>query len=142
MANLKNKELKILSSCLHFCMQDGNVEEDLNDDLKNWDNNNNGGKVTANNSDNKIDFDELIDLQNLLLSEINNNKPIALPTETWVELYGVLSNYVLEYSSLDPITKIEPNGDEVYTEEKQDEYNHIVGDIEDILRTFFRKEDE
>ena len=71
----------------------------------------------------------------------NNNKPIALPTETWVELYGVLSNYVLEYSSLDPITKIEPNGDEVYTEEKQDEYNHIVGDIEDILRTFFRKED-
>ena len=33
MANLKNKQLKILSSCLHFCMQDGNIEEDLNDDL-------------------------------------------------------------------------------------------------------------
>tara|TARA_R100001460_G_scaffold66907_1_gene107209 strand:+ start:300 stop:569 length:270 start_codon:yes stop_codon:yes gene_type:complete len=64
---------------------------------------------------------------------------ITLPTETWVELYGVLSNYVLEYSSLDPITKIEPNGDEVYTEEKQDEYNDIVDDVEDILRTFFTK---
>ena len=83
-----------------------------------------------------------LNLQNSLLKEINNEKPITLPTETWVELYGVLSNYVLEYSSLDPITKIEPNGDEVYTEEKQDEYNHIVGDIEDILRTFFKKEDE
>jgi Trm5-related predicted tRNA methylase len=83
-----------------------------------------------------------LSLQNLILKEINNEKQITLPTETWVELYGVLSNYVLEYSSLDPITKIEPNGDEVYTEEKQDEYNHIVGDIEDILRTFFRKEDE
>ena len=66
---------------------------------------------------------------------------ITITTEKWVELYGVLSNYVLEYSSLDPITKIEPNGDEVYTEEKQDEYNSIVGDVEDILKTFFIKED-
>ena len=65
---------------------------------------------------------------------------ITIPTEKWVELYGVLSSYVLEYSSLDPITKIEPNGDEVLTEEKQDEYNHIVGDVEEILRTFFIKE--
>ena len=64
---------------------------------------------------------------------------ITITTEKWVELYGVLSNYVLEYSSLDPITKIEPNGDEVYTEEKQDEYNSIVGDVEDILKTFFIK---
>ena len=72
MINFKNKELKVLSSCLDFCMQDGNVEEDLNDDLKNWDDNNNGGKVTVNNSDNKIDFDELIDLQNKLISIINN----------------------------------------------------------------------
>ena len=66
---------------------------------------------------------------------------ITISTEKWVELYGVLSSYVLEYSSLDPITKIEPNGDEVYTEEKQDEYNDIVDDIEDILRTFFTKEE-
>ena len=65
---------------------------------------------------------------------------ITIPTEKWVELYGVLSSYVLEYSSLDPITKIEPNGDEVYTEEKQNENNHIVGDVEKILKTFFIKE--
>ena len=71
---------------------------------------------------------------------MSKNK-ITIPTEKWVELYGVLSSYVLEYSSLDPITKIEPNGDEVYTEEKQDEYNSIVGDVEDILKTFFIKED-
>ena len=71
---------------------------------------------------------------------IYKKEKITLPTETWVELYGVLSSYVLEYSSLGPITKIEPNGDEVYTEEKQDEYNDIVGDVEDILRTFFNKE--
>ena len=30
---------------------------------------------------------------------------ITIPTEKWVELYGVISSYVLEYSSLDPITK-------------------------------------
>ena len=76
----------------------------------------------------------------LKIWRIMSNK-ITISTEQWVELYGVLSSYVLEYSSLDPITKIEPNGDEVYTEEKQDEYNHIVGDVEDILRTFFIKED-
>jgi hypothetical protein len=70
---------------------------------------------------------------------IYKKEKITLPTETWVELYGVLSNYVLEYSSLDPITKTEPNGDEVYTDEKQDEYNYIVADVEDILRTFFKK---
>ena len=141
MANLKNKQLKILSTCLDFCMQDENIERDLNEQLVNYDFEFVCGKSISEDPENNTNFDELIDLQNQLLSEINNNKPIALPTETWVELYGVLSNYVLEYSSLDPITKIEPNGDEVYTEEKQDEYNHIVGDIEDILRTFFRKED-
>ena len=141
MANLKNKQLKILSTCLDFCMQDGNIERDLNEQLVNYDFELVCGKAISEDPENNTNFDELIDLQNQLLSEINNNKPIALPTETWVELYGVLSNYVLEYSSLDPITKIEPNGDEVYTEEKQDEYNHIAGDIEDILRTFFRKED-
>lgn len=73
--------------------------------------------------------------------EKNMSNKITIPTEKWVELYGLLSSYVLEYSSLDPTTKIEPNGDEVYTEEKQDEYNHIVGDVEDILRTFFIKEE-
>jgi hypothetical protein len=44
---------------------------------------------------------------------IYKKEKITLPTETWVELYGVLSNYVLEYSSLDPITKTEPNGAEL-----------------------------
>jgi len=72
---------------------------------------------------------------------INKQEKISLPTEKWVELYGILASYILEYSSLDPTTEIKPNGDEVYTEEKQDEYNGIVEDVEDILKSFFEKEE-
>ena len=70
----------------------------------------------------------------------NSNK-IPLPPETWVELYAILSHYVLEYSSLDPLTETDENGDERYTEEKQDQFNDIVGDVEEILGGFFIKED-
>jgi|TARA_A100001391_G_scaffold175296_1_gene138083 hypothetical protein len=70
----------------------------------------------------------------------NPNK-IPLPAETWVELYAILSHYVLEYSSLDQLTETDENGDEKYTEEKQDEFNDIVGDVEEMLGRFFIKED-
>lgn len=69
------------------------------------------------------------------------SKPI-LKDETWVELYATLSHYVLQYSSLDPLTETDENGDERYTEEKQDEFNNIVGDVEEMLGGFFIKEGE
>jgi hypothetical protein len=69
---------------------------------------------------------------------MSNNKKIVLPTTKWVELYARLSEYVLEYSSLDPIY----NDDGTKTEEKQDEFCNIVDDVENILRMYFIKADE
>ena len=62
-----------------------------------------------------------------------NNK-VIIPTEKWVELYGELSNFILEYSSLDPIWTIDDEGNEVRTEDKQDEFMDIVDDVENIMR--------
>jgi len=62
-----------------------------------------------------------------------NNK-VIIPTEKWVELYGELSNFILEYSSLDPIWTIDDEGNEVRTEDKQDEFMGIVDDVENIMR--------
>ena len=61
-------------------------------------------------------------------------KKIIIPTEKWVELYGELSNFILEYSSLDEIWTIDENGAEVRTEEKQDQFIDIVDAVEDIMR--------
>jgi hypothetical protein len=63
-----------------------------------------------------------------------SNKPIILPSEIWVELYGTLANYIHEYASLDPIWIIDENGNEVRTEEKQDEFMDIVDEVENIMR--------
>ena len=57
----------------------------------------------------------------------------VVPAETWVELYAMLSNYVLEYSSLDPVWTQDENGGEVYTEEKQDEFEDIASEVEGIM---------
>ena len=67
---------------------------------------------------------------------------IKLPSEVWVELYTELSAHILEYSSLDPVTFVDENGEERYTEEKQDQFCQIVDDVESIMGTFFKKEDE
>ena len=69
-----------------------------------------------------------------------NNK-IKLPSETWIQLYGELSEYVLEYSSLEPIFEEDENGDERMTEIKQDEFCDVVGCVEEILSLHFIKED-
>ena len=66
---------------------------------------------------------------------------IKISQDTWIQLYGELSEYVLEYSSLDPIWEQDENGDEQMTEEKQDEYCNIVGSVEEILSLHFIKED-
>ena len=61
---------------------------------------------------------------------------ITLPAEKWVELYAKLSDYVLEYSSIDPIY----NDDGTKTEEKQDEFCDIADSVEEIMRTVLTKE--
>ena len=71
-----------------------------------------------------------------------NNK-VIIPNEKWVELYGELSNFILEYSSLDPIWTIDDEGNEVRTEDKQDEFMGIVDDVEHIMeRCGFVKQGE
>lgn len=69
-----------------------------------------------------------------------NNK-VVIPAETWVELYAVLSNHILEYSSLDNIWIVDENGNEVRTEDKQNEFCEIVDEVETILEAFFIKEE-
>ena len=68
-------------------------------------------------------------------------KPI-IDTETWVGLYAELSDYILEYSSLDPIWKTDIEGNEIpeRTEEKQDEFLDIVDKVETIMGMFLKKE--
>tara|TARA_A100000172_G_scaffold79420_1_gene66474 strand:- start:2222 stop:2437 length:216 start_codon:yes stop_codon:yes gene_type:complete len=56
-----------------------------------------------------------------------------IPSETWVELYATLANYVLEYSSLDPIWIEDEEGNEVMTEDKQAEFESIVDAVESIM---------
>ena len=58
---------------------------------------------------------------------------IELTPHTWISLYSDLANFVLEHSSLDPIWTEDENGDEVMTEEKQDEFCYIVDEVERIM---------
>lgn len=67
------------------------------------------------------------------IREAQNNKTI-IPIEKWVGLYAQLSNYILEYGSLDPVWTIDENGSEVYTKEKQDQFIDISNAVEDIMR--------
>lgn len=53
--------------------------------------------------------------------------------ENYIELSAELADFVLQYSSLDPVTETDENGDERYTEEKQDEFLQILDDIESML---------
>ncbi len=58
---------------------------------------------------------------------------VRLHPHTYISLYSELATLVLEYSSTDSIYVTDENGDERMTEEKQDEYNHIVSMVEHIL---------
>ena len=70
-------------------------------------------------------------------------KPI-IDTETWVGLYAELSDYILEYSSLDPIWETDSEGNEIAVrkEEKQDEFLDIVDNVETIMGMFLKKEQD
>lgn len=58
---------------------------------------------------------------------------MELPSAKYVELYSELAMFCLEYNSLDNVWTENSNGDEVMTEEKQNEFNDIVDNIETIL---------
>ena len=58
-----------------------------------------------------------------------------LDNDIYVSLYSELAGYILEYSSSDPIFEIDENGDEVYTEEKQDQFNDISDKVCEILES-------
>ena len=64
--------------------------------------------------------------------------------ENWVYLYSELADYILEYSSLDPIWQTDREGNEiaVKTEEKQDQFLDIADSVEEIMRTVLTKESE
>ena len=58
---------------------------------------------------------------------------VIIPTTMYIELTATLADYVLYYSSLDPIHTQDSNGDTVYTEAKQDEFNDLNDFIDSIL---------
>jgi hypothetical protein len=65
------------------------------------------------------------------------SKPI-IKDEDWVYLYGELADYILEYSSLDPIWQTDDEGNEIAirTEEKQDQFKGfaIFGDCLGVFK--------
>ena len=65
-----------------------------------------------------------------------------VPDEDWVFLYSELSHWIHEYCSLDPIWTIDENGNEVRTEEKEDEFLTIVDEVESMMERVLIKESE
>ena len=68
------------------------------------------------------------------LVTLNQKTNTVLTPERWIYLYSEIATYVLEYSSLDSIWTNDATGNEMMTEEKQDEYVEIVDVIEEIMR--------
>ncbi len=66
---------------------------------------------------------------------------IAIPTITWVGLYASLADWHVEESAIDNPWKEDDEGNEAYTEEAQDKFNHASNCIEEILSHYFEKEE-
>jgi hypothetical protein len=64
---------------------------------------------------------------------------ITIPTEIWVELYVELAAWHVEESAIDNPRQEDEDGNESYTEEGQDKFNHASGCVEEILGRFFEK---
>tara|TARA_E500000305_G_scaffold89347_2_gene76373 strand:+ start:407 stop:736 length:330 start_codon:yes stop_codon:yes gene_type:complete len=65
-------------------------------------------------------------------------KKIEIPSELWVELYSELSSYV--ENKCYPNRKTH-NEEGERLNETQDDFCEIVGEVEGILRSYFRKEE-
>tara|TARA_Y100000739_G_scaffold226890_1_gene235297 strand:- start:980 stop:1198 length:219 start_codon:yes stop_codon:yes gene_type:complete len=70
-----------------------------------------------------------------------SNKKIAIPAETWVELYSELAGWHVQESALDNPTKTDEFGNESLTEEAQEKFVDAVDEVESILESFFEKEE-
>ena len=64
---------------------------------------------------------------------------ISIPPEIWVELYVELAAWHVEESAIDNPRQEDEDGNESYTEEGQDKFNHASGCVEEILGRFFEK---
>ena len=64
---------------------------------------------------------------------------VTIPSEDWVAMYVEISDYILEYASLDPIYMEAENGDVVLTPEKQNQFNDITDAIENIMSAYLTK---
>ena len=70
-----------------------------------------------------------------------STKPvISIPD--WVELNSELAAMFLEYKAIDPIWVEDENGDERYTEDAQNEFNHISDMVEEVMSQFITKGDK
>jgi len=67
------------------------------------------------------------------LVTLNQKTNTVLTPERWIYLYSEIATYVLEYSSRDSIWTNDATGNEMMTEEKQDEYVEIVDVVEAIM---------
>ena len=63
----------------------------------------------------------------------------TIPSEIWVQLYSAIAGAMVEYSALDPTMTTDENGDERYTEEAQEKFNHCTEIAEEILASLFIK---
>jgi len=70
-----------------------------------------------------------------------STKPVISIPE-WVEMYSDLAGMFLEYKAIDAIWVQDENGDERYTEDAQNEFNHISDMVEEIMSQFITKGDE
>lgn len=66
---------------------------------------------------------------------------ITIQPEVWVELYSELANWYVEESAIDSPWKEDENGDQYYTAEAQDKFCHAAACIEEILESFFKKDE-
>jgi hypothetical protein len=64
---------------------------------------------------------------------------ITIPSEVWIELYSELSSYV--ENKCFPNRKTH-NEEGERLDETQDEFCEIVDEVEGILETFFRREED
>lgn len=61
---------------------------------------------------------------------------ITIPSDVWVGLYAELSAYIEEYGSTD--NRFDDNGNRL--EEYEDEFLHIVDNVEEIMSNFLTRE--
>jgi len=73
---------------------------------------------------------------------MNESKKPVISIPEWIEMYSDLAGMFLEYKAIDRIWVEDENGDERYTEDAQNEFNHISDMVEEIMSQFITKGDK